>query len=86
MTSKYKNARAYARANLEKFIPTAIDHLLTVMHNHSTPQIMKDEILGAYLERANAPGLEILNDPVPQFKLPESWKPIINSKGSKGLQ
>jgi len=86
MNSKYKIARAYARANLEKFIPTAINHLLTVMHNPSTPKIMKDEIMEAYLERANAPGLEILNEPVPQFKLPENWKPIINSKGSKRIQ
>ncbi len=86
MTSKHKNARSYARANLEKFIPKAVEILLGMLNNPNTPKIMKDEILGAYLERANAPGLEILNEPVPEFKLPENWIPIINSKGSKRVQ
>jgi hypothetical protein len=61
MRSKYKTARKYAEANLEKFVPKAIDILTDMLANPSTPQTMKDHIMDALLERANAPELSIFN-------------------------
>jgi len=86
LTSKHKNARAYAKANIERFIPKAVEILTTMLGQNNIADLAKQEIYEALMERANAPGLEILNEPVPQFKLPESWTPVINSKGSKRIQ
>lgn len=55
LTSKYKNHRAYARANLEKFIPKAIEYLITMLGNPSFPELAKAEIYEALMERHNDP-------------------------------
>ena len=55
MTSKYKNAREYARKNLEKFFPRAIDHLLDILNNPYTPEDQKIMIYDALSERVNDP-------------------------------
>ena len=62
MTSKYKNARLYARANIEKFIPKALEHLIDMLGNPSTPEIMKKEIYDAIMERKNDPDVAILTE------------------------
>lgn len=55
MTSKHKNAKLYAQANLEKFLPKAIDHLLDILNNPSTDNEMKVMIYDALSERVNDP-------------------------------
>lgn len=58
LTSKHKTAKAYAAANLEKFIPKAVEHLLDMLgpNSNATPE-MKEEIYAALQERINDPGL-----------------------------
>lgn len=79
MTSKYKNPRAYARANLEQFIPKAIELLISMLGRPDIPDTMKDEIHAALTERANDPDLAILdakpaNHLANSFNLPDNWK------------
>lgn len=70
LTSKYKNARLYAKANFEKFIPKALDTLTAMLGNLSTPENQKELIYKAILERANDPSL---NSIFPK-KFPEHLK------------
>lgn len=58
LTSKHKNARKYAKANLEKFIPNAIEILLQMLvPNSNATEAMKAEIYEALMERHNDPEL-----------------------------
>lgn len=58
LTSKHKNARKYAKANLEKFIPKAVELLLQMLEPHSNAtEEMKAEIYEALMERHNDPEL-----------------------------
>lgn len=54
LTSKYKNARVYAAHNLEKFLPKAIEHLINILHQPNTSELIKVEIYDALLERVGA--------------------------------
>lgn len=63
MTSKWNSPRAYAKANLEQFIPKALKILIEMLGNPSTPEIMKKEIYDAIMERNNDPDLKIF-DPI----------------------
>lgn len=62
-TSRYKNARDFAKANLETFIPKAIEILTDMLSQPNIPQSMKDEISDALIERANDPDLAFLSEP-----------------------
>jgi hypothetical protein len=53
LQSKHKNARSYAKANMELFIPRALEHLLEMLGNPSFPQDGKDLIYRAIMERSN---------------------------------
>lgn len=64
MSSKYKSARQYAKKNLETWIPKAVEILTEMLSKDNIPELMKQEIYTALMERANAPGLEILDDPM----------------------
>jgi hypothetical protein len=55
LTSKSKDAKEYARTNLEKFIPKAIDHLLDILNNPYASTEMKEMIYDALQERVNDP-------------------------------
>ena len=57
MTSKWRTPRLYARANLEKFIPKAIEHLLDMMANPNNSEHVKNTIYLAIQERVNDPEL-----------------------------
>ncbi len=57
MTSKWKNARTYARANVEKFIPRAVQHLIDILGNPSFSESAKQLIYDALMERHNDPTL-----------------------------
>lgn len=58
LTSKHKDARSFARANFEKFIPKVVEHFLTMLGNEHLPTLMKQEIYEALLERHNDPTLQ----------------------------
>lgn len=57
LTSKWPNARAYARANLERFVPKAIEHLLAILANPSFSNHAKFEIYEALIDPINDPDL-----------------------------
>lgn len=57
LTSKHTSARDYARANLNKFIPKAIEHLLSMLGRNDIPKDQKDMIYTALIERHNDPEL-----------------------------
>jgi hypothetical protein len=55
LKSVHKNARLYAFANLEKFMPHAIKHLMDILNSPTATQAMKDEIFDCLMERVNDP-------------------------------
>src|ERR1019366_8615513 len=55
MTSKYKTARAYAKANLEKFLPKAIEYCIDILARPDISAEMKEMIYDALSERVNDP-------------------------------
>jgi len=58
LTSKYKNARSYARANLEKFIPKAVDYCIDMLKPTSNiTDEARMQIYEALQERHNDPEL-----------------------------
>lgn len=61
LKSKHKNARNYAKTNLEKFIPKAVELLLSMLQMNHISDVLKNEIYEALIERANDPDLEVLN-------------------------
>lgn len=61
MTSKHKNARSYAKANIEKFIPKAIELLMSMMTMDHISDVLKNEIYEAFLERSNDPELAMFD-------------------------
>jgi len=52
-SKKQKTQKAWARANFQKFIPHAIEHLTTMLGRNDIPNLMKQEIYDAILERTN---------------------------------
>ena len=62
LTSKHPNARAFARANLELFIPKAIEVLTEMLGQDNVSESMKSEIYDALMERANCKQLSFLNE------------------------
>jgi hypothetical protein len=83
MTSKWPNARAYARANLEQFIPKALEILTDMLGRNDLSQHMRDEIYDAIMERNNEPTLAILDAPKNQFKLPDEFLRHIKSPSKR---
>lgn len=72
LTSKHKNARAFAKANVTKFIPKAVELLMDMLGKDSTPQDQKDMIYEAIMERANDKDLS--ESGIPIFKVPIEYK------------
>lgn len=66
LISKHKNAKAFAKANVEKFIPKAIEILMQILSNPATPQEQRDLIYDAFMERSNDPDLS--NSGIGAFK------------------
>jgi hypothetical protein len=53
LTSKHKNAKAFAQANVEKFIPLAVNYLMDMLGSPAYSKEVKDAIYDAFTERAN---------------------------------
>lgn len=85
MTSKWKTPRAYARANIEKFLPKAIEHLIDILGNPSFPDLAKQEILEALLERHNDPTLKTGNE-LPNIDMKKLMAVIESNKGGPSTQ
>lgn len=66
LTSKHKDARSFAKANVEQFIPKAIELLMDIISKDSTPQDQRDLIYDAFLERSN--DKELSNCGIPIFE------------------
>jgi len=60
MTSQYKDARSFARAKFEKFIPVAIKHCVELLNRQDIPQLAKAEIYDALMERQNDPDINAM--------------------------
>lgn len=77
--SKHKNARSYARAYFEKFIPNAIKHCMEILNNPKTPVDQKMMIYDELMKRANDPEARALfpseteHDKHLNFNLPEGF-------------
>jgi hypothetical protein len=81
LTSKYKTAKAFARANLNKFIPKAVEILLQMLKPDSncTPE-MREEIYEALMERHNDPELNKVMPNIDVKKLIEAIDQIEKRK------
>lgn len=64
LTSKWKDERAYARANFTKFIPKAVELLLSMLGRSDMHELQKSEIYESLMERHNDPRLV---DAMPNF-------------------
>ncbi len=60
MTSKFKDARSFARANFEKFLPVAIKHCIELLGRQDIPDLAKAEIYEALSERQNDPDINAM--------------------------
>lgn len=93
LKSKHKDARAFAKANVEKFIPLAVSTLLDMLGSPSVPQAQKDMIYDAVMERTNDP--ELSNNTIKAFEnnvpfLPDASKvfdkPTLEAALNKGVK
>jgi hypothetical protein len=64
MTSKYKTAKAFARANIERFVPNAVNHLLDMLNSPDYNDHVKKEIYVALMERIHDPDTAMLMEGV----------------------
>ena len=79
--SKHKDARAFAKANVEKFIPKAVELLMDMLGSPSTPSDQKDMIYDAVMERTNDTELSNVGIPVFENNTPYlADKPVIYDK------
>ena len=79
MTSEFKSAKAFARAKFLTFLPKAIELCLGMLERPDIHENMKQEILQAYLERANEPYLDAIDPYTMNMKAIEKMLP----KGNK---
>ena len=82
MTSKFRSAKHYARHNFERFIPKAVEVLTGMLNRQDLPDLMKQEIYDALMERANDPTLQHLNvqpNQVPTFNWASGKNPFLRN-------
>lgn len=85
LTSKFKDARAFAKANWPKFIPRVVDHFLDMLNNPKYNKHVKDTIFEALMERHNDPTLNAVNPALPDIDVKkvlalQEHKVVIESK------
>lgn len=64
LKSKWKDSKSFARANFTKFIPKAVEILISMLGRSDIHELQKEEIYGALMERHNDPRLV---DAMPNF-------------------
>lgn len=78
LTSKYKTAKQYAKKNIERFIPAAVNLLMDMIGSGAIPEDQKDLIYSALMERTNDKDLSNCGIPVFKNDLPYlADKPVI---------
>lgn len=83
MTSKkHKNARSYAKANFEMYIPKAIEILTDMLGREDVSIHLKDEISNALIERANDRGAHAIANT--SIRRPFEYHLPPEFKGDKG--
>lgn len=82
LTSKYKDARSYAKRYVKNFIPLAISHLMDILAKDSTPQAQKDAIYDALMERVN--DKDLASTGIPVFENPAAFSFISDTKDNRG--
>lgn len=85
MKSKYKNARLYAMANFETFIPKAIEILTDMLSRDDVNIHMKDEISNALIERANDAGAHAVAQQSLHQKIDLSKMPDFKPDAGEGV-
>ena len=61
-SKKQKTQKAWARANFQKFIPHAIEHLTSMLSRPDINDLCKQEIYDAIMERTNDPEMVALEN------------------------
>ncbi len=61
-SKKQKTQKAWARANFQKFIPHAIEHLTSMLSRDDINDLCKQEIYDAIIERTNDPEMTALEN------------------------
>lgn len=78
LTSKHKDARSFAKANVEKFIPKAVNLLMDMISSDAIPEDQKALIYEAFMERTNDKDLSNCGIPVFENNTPFlADKPVI---------
>jgi len=85
LTSKHKNARAFAKANVEKFVPLVISTFLDMLANPKFSEHMKREIWDAIQERHNDPTLQTPTQ-LPNIDVKKLISIVDSNKGSDATQ
>jgi hypothetical protein len=68
LTSKYKTPQAFVRRYLERFVPKAIELLMTMLGNPATPQAQKNAIYDTIMNRTNDPDFNTIG--IKEFENP----------------
>lgn len=73
----FKTPRSFARSHLEKFIPAAIESLVTIMGRPNTPPESKQMIYDAIMERTNDEQVTVMGKAagLPEFEKTILYKP-----------
>lgn len=73
----FKGPRQFARAHLEKFIPAALEALITIMGNDKTHPDQKEIIYQAIMERTNDEQVNAMGQAagLPEFEKTILYKP-----------
>lgn len=71
LKSKHKTGRHFAAANMEKFVPHAVDALMKQLCDPNTPTEQRDMIFEAFQERMNDPEANALAQSSASHSLPD---------------
>lgn len=85
LTSKYKNAREFAKNNVEKFVPKVVQHFIEILNNPTFPKDAKEEIFQALMERHNDPTLKTGNE-LPDIDVKKLIDIVELNKGAPSME
>lgn len=85
LTSKHKTHKAYAKANLHKFIPKAVEYCLDMLHNPHTSAESKQLIFEALQERVNDNTIVLPDIDIKTILPKQEPKPVIINTEKKAF-
>lgn len=83
-SKKHKNARSYGRANIELYIPKAIEIAIEMLGRDDVSIHMKDELSNAIIERANDAHSHAIVQQSLHQKVDISGMPAFNEDAGEG--